>query len=407
MKINLMRQLDWWFGRPTCFLLSLLYDLTGCLRKRKSPVENPKKILFIKLFGLGSIVLTYPAIRAVKETYPSAEIYFLTFEENREICRLLDLASNRNIVTVRAGGIAVLLKEALGAFFLLRKAGVDVVVDFEFFSKMTAIFSLLICRKHRVGFSNRDIPGLRRASFIVHPVPYNHTLHISRSFFTLVESLGIRSDCYHFEVPLISNQDTRTIVLDKLQDAAGFEPAAQKLVLLNCNAGDLISQRKWPLTHFAALAEKVLEAFPNALILFTGAKSERETTERAVRLVPNHGDRVRNIAGWFTIGELVELLSLASVFVTNDSGPAHIAALTPIRTIILFGPETPELYRPISERARCFYADTDCQPCVTVYNGKVSSCKDNTCLQAITPEEVFGEVARALQGEGAQPLGVH
>ena len=78
--------------------------------------------------------------------------------------------------------------------------------------------------------------------------------------------------------------------------------------------------------------------------------------------------------------------------VTNDSGPAHFASLLQLRTVVLFGPETPRLYSPIGNKHKILYANFACSPCVSVYNGKKSPCNDNRCLKAITVDEVLREV---------------
>ena len=84
--------------------------------------------------------------------------------------------------------------------------------------------------------------------------------------------------------------------------------------------------------------------------------------------------RCLSFAGETTLTELPPLYSLASVMVTNDSGPADFAAATGLPTIVLFGPETPNLYRPLGN-ARSIYAGLACSPCVSAHNHR----KDAFC----------------------------
>jgi ADP-heptose:LPS heptosyltransferase len=81
---------------------------------------------------------------------------------------------------------------------------------------------------------------------------------------------------------------------------------------------------------------------------------------------------------------------------TNDSGPPHFAAVTDLPTFVLFGPETPHLYRSLG-RSTPLYAGLACSPCVSAANHRKTSCIDNRCLQAITPEQVFEILKPALE----------
>ena len=91
-----------------------------------------------------------------------------------------------------------------------------------------------------------------------------------------------------------------------------------------------------------------------------------------------------------SIAELLALLHQADLLVTNDGGPGQFAALTPIRTVMLFGPETPALYAPLSPRCHAFYSALPCSPCLTAYNHRNSYCDgDNQCLKVIAPRAVL------------------
>jgi ADP-heptose:LPS heptosyltransferase len=90
------------------------------------------------------------------------------------------------------------------------------------------------------------------------------------------------------------------------------------------------------------------------------------------------------------------VFNIADVLVTNDSGPAHFAALTPIHVVVFFGPETPELYRPVTEHCTVLYSNYACSPCVSAFNQRRSVCSNNRCLQAISVDEVHATVSSLL-----------
>jgi ADP-heptose:LPS heptosyltransferase len=100
------------------------------------------------------------------------------------------------------------------------------------------------------------------------------------------------------------------------------------------------------------------------------------------------------------VRELVEALRAARLFVTVDSGPLHLAALTDTPTIALFGPETPSLYGSLGRRHKLFYAGVYCSPCLNVYNTKTAPCNgNNICMQSISASEVLA-AARELLEDG-------
>jgi ADP-heptose:LPS heptosyltransferase len=86
------------------------------------------------------------------------------------------------------------------------------------------------------------------------------------------------------------------------------------------------------------------------------------------------------------------LYTRSEILVTNDSGPAHFASMTPIHVVTLFGPETPALFAARSPNAIALWAGIACSPCVNAYNNRQSVCRNNLCMQAITVNDVFKEV---------------
>ena len=101
------------------------------------------------------------------------------------------------------------------------------------------------------------------------------------------------------------------------------------------------------------------------------------------------------------------LFGLAEVLVTNDSGPAHFAALTSIDVVALFGPETPLLFAAPGPRSHPIWAGIACSPCVNAFNNRQTACRDNACMKSITVEQVYATVRRIYRARttGAQAGG--
>ena len=98
---------------------------------------------------------------------------------------------------------------------------------------------------------------------------------------------------------------------------------------------------------------------------------------------------------------ITALYNVAKVLVSNDSGPAHFSAIAPIRSIVLFGPETPKLYGSLGN-SEAIWAALSCSPCVTAANQKNSACNDAVCMKLITPERVLESVRGVLNGTAAR-----
>ena len=179
---------------------------------------------------------------------------------------------------------------------------------------------------------------------------------------------------------------------EKLLNSAG-EVAGKRVVLVNANSSNLLPQRHWGAENFRALIEMLLGYRNDILVLLTGVQSERMELERLRCRV--NSERCLNVAGVLEFHELPALYALSTCMVTNDSGPAHFAAVTSLPTYVLFGPETPDLYGPLGS-AIPIYARFHCSPCVSAWNHRKSPCQDNKCLQVITPEAVFEKVKSVL-----------
>ena len=186
------------------------------------------------------------------------------------------------------------------------------------------------------------------------------------------------------------------------QRLAAMSPVVQEadhMILFNLSNGEPLPNRAWPVSHYAALAKRILEHF-NAAIICVGQEDAVENTKK----IMNHiGCAETHFCIDFTrqtsLRELLDLFNLADVLVTADSGMAHFAALTDIRCVVLFGPETPVLYAPLGQNSVCLHAGFSCSPCFSVHNHCQTLCRDAECMKAVTVDEVFDVVARYLKLE--------
>jgi ADP-heptose:LPS heptosyltransferase len=405
MKLRTMRAVDYWIGIPLCFLCTLLVRLWG---KPKGP-QTPQRLLFIELSEMGSTVIANPAMQKAKDEL-NAEIFFLIFERNADSLRLLNTVPEANIVTIRETGIWVLLLDSLRFLRWARKAKIDTVVDLELFSRCSAVLTGLSGAKRRVGFYRFHCEGLYRGEMMTHRVNYNGHIHIAKNFICMINALLSPEPQVPYSKTYVSDDEIRVPIRDVSEAEKeyvrglvrevypAYEPDFHRIVLINPNSSELLPQRRWAQDNFATLAGMIAREWDDVLVLITGSRSERE---EALRMQEQIGHpRFRSFAGMHKLMALPALYNIATVLVTNDSGPAHFSAITPIRSIVLFGPETPKLYGSLGN-TESITAELSCSPCVTASNQKNTACNDAVCMRMITPERVLESVRGVLNGESA------
>ena len=157
--------------------------------------------------------------------------------------------------------------------------------------------------------------------------------------------------------------------------------------------------RKWPTDRYIELAKRLLERFPDSHILLTGAMNEAGPAAEVARQIGS--PRCVSLAGRTTLRQLMLLYTVSDLLITNDSGPAHFAALTPTNVLTLFGPETPSLFGAPSPRSTNIWLGLACSPCVNAYNNRQSPCRNNLCMQGIPVDQVFDEAVRILEARQA------
>ncbi|MGB9075483.1 MAG: glycosyltransferase family 9 protein, partial [Terracidiphilus sp.] len=178
-----------------------------------------------------------------------------------------------------------------------------------------------------------------------------------------------------------------------------YRPDFHRVVLLNPNSSELLPQRRWDRENYNKLAALITNEWDDVLVLITGSPAEREEAMRMQDAVSH--PRFRSFAGMHKLITITALYNVAKVLVSNDSGPAHFSAIAPIRSIVLFGPETPRLYGSLGN-SEAIWAELSCSPCVTAANQKNSACNDAVCMRLITPERVLESVRGALEGTVAE-----
>jgi len=409
IKTTTMRQVDKWVGVPVCAALTAVRRLLSCLG-HETAEEPPQRILFVKLVEQGSNVLACSAIRKATELVGRENVYFLVFEENRFILDAMGLIPCENIIPIRSDGLVRLVFDTLKAIRRTRDLGINAAIDLEFFARSSAALVFLSKARYRVGFHAFGGEGPYRGDLLTHRLRFNPYLHTSQTFSMLVEALTVepqRLPTFNREPvlaedtppsfrPSESEEGQVKALLHEVSRSARFQP----LILLNPNCSDLLPLRRWPTERYVELARRLIDKYPEVRVAMTGGPSEGSAVATIVRQVGS--ERCFNLAGRTTLRQLLVIYGLAEMLVTNDSGPAHFAALTSIDVVTLFGPESPRLFAARTPRNHVFWAGIACSPCVSALNGRTSACQDNVCMQRIDVDRVFDEVCRVYETRMSQ-----
>ncbi len=403
MKIKIVRFIDYWLGIPLCFLFSVISKAKNFLFHKVRPISCPRKILFIEFSEMGSSILAYSAMVKAKKLYPKAELYFLIFQENKEVLDFIDVIPSQNIITIRFNPFTFFLGDMIKSIHHIRKNNIDTVIDLELFTRFSAIFTYLTGAVTRVGFYRFTLEGLYRGDLHTHKVKYNPYFHIRENFIALVDALEEDKD----KVPLVKkeiNTDLSCLPKVKIEDkdkrkvkdriaelCCGINLKDKDIVTVRFDFSDRVSLRMWPKENYLKLARRLLDD-QRLIVVFVGKdKEEVDSSYQDERLI--------NLTGETTVKELVTIFSFSKLVVGHDGGIIHLASLVDTHVVALYGPETPSLYGLINKRNSIIYKKFHCSPCVTAYNHRRSVCRDNKCMQSIAVQEVYNNIRQNLTHE--------
>ena len=405
MKIDVQRWMDRWVGIPLCAAVSAVEALTRVFRPAEAGTKAPRAIVVILLSEMGSLVLAHEMFARLKSRYPDAQLHALLFGKNREILDLMQVMPAANVHTVDDKSLVTLGTSLLRGIRELRGAQVDVAIDCELFSRISSLLSFASGAAVRVGFHRHTQEGLYRGSHINRRVPYNPYQHISAQFLTLaraIDSTAVPKS--KLPVALSGKPPPHVQLPPKLKAdiearlAVDFPAIAGKPLVLVYPGGGILPIRAWPLDSYTALCEGLVA--DGCAVAVIGLKDDQMLAQQLVANVrlKAPGSAVIDLTGYTrSIAELLALFHVARLLVTNDGGPGQFAALTPIWTLMLFGPETPALYAPLTPQCYSFYSQWPCSPCLTAYNHRNSFCDgDNQCLKVIAPEAVLEKAREFL-----------
>jgi heptosyltransferase-2 len=328
-----------------------------------------EKLLIRSVNWIGDAVMTTPAIDAIRENFPQAEISLLA---NPLVSQLFQHypALDRIITFDRAGRH----RGALGRLRLageLRKERFDAAIIFPN-SFDSALVPWLAGIPRRLG-KNSDGRGLLLTDRVLPdgPVAGRHEVE---SYLDLLRSFGLSG---HATTPhLVTTTTEREGTSARLSDAG----LSADDFLLGINPGASFgSAKRWYPDRFADAAHTLATAWGAKVVIFGGPGE----TDIAAEIEKNLNGDCLNLAGKTDVRQLMALIQRCNFFITNDSGPMHIAAAFGVPLVAVFGSTDHTGTAPYAKNARIVRTVVDCAPC------KLRECPtDHRCMTAVTTDDV-------------------
>lgn len=322
-----------------------------------------KRVLVRATNWVGDAVMSLPALRAVRERFPSAGISVLAIESVADLYRRERFVDEVIPYTAKRGA-----RDWRGKWTLareLRQRNFDGAILLQ--NAFEAALVVWLARiPVRIGYS-RDGRGL----LLTHPIPVPEKREIPRheSFYYLEL---LRRAGLHGELP--------PEVVIRLQNAPR-SLRAERLVGV-CPGAAYGNAKRWLPERFAEAAATVARERGAAVVLF-GSAGERDLCEGVAKTLRANGVECRNSAGQTSLREFIEMAALCEVMLTNDSGAMHIGSALGVPTVVVFGATDPVGTGPTGPLARVVREPVECSPCL------LRECPiDHRCMTRVDAKRV-------------------
>lgn len=398
VKLTTLQRIENLAGSIVCACLSVpaLFLPDGDIADK----ATVKRVLVVKFWGIGSLVLAEPFFERLRETYPDAEIHLLTLWDNRQIVPMLKQIDEAHYVNL-GGNLVTAILAFVGCLGRTLAGKWDVLIDMEFYTRASSVVAFCSRAPLRIGYHSR---GVFRGRIHNHRIPFNVYWHVSQNFIGLLAPFGV-------DVPKAPPRPVLDLPEDSGREAEdvlnSLDISGDRFLVVNVNAGELAYERRWFPERFAELTARLYDAY-RLPALFIGSASERDYVQRVCDAAEAQGARTVNLAGQTGLAVVAELCRRAALTITNDSGPLHVACAAGARVAGFFGPETPVLYGPLGEGNLAIYEGIACSPCINVERGKQLVCWHHLpfCQEGITVDKAlqaitvgFGPVLETATGE--------
>lgn len=341
--------------------------------------EN-KRILIIELAGLGDIVLSSPAIRDLRQHYPDSSIYFLSFPRTSGLLRKSSYIDKVYELRKGMGGIL----NNITLISQLRRLQIDIAINMYQHYTWRGLISMfllfvLIKAKRTLG-RNTDGKGFFY-DIKIEDATDSHR-HEVETKLALIQALGCDIKDRGLEVWFDDGDRKET------GDFLRNRGILASDLLIGINPGGFRPSRRWNWDRFAQVCDILAREY-KAKIIITGSKSE---VDLANKIKEKTVIKPVVSTGKLSLTQLAALISRCNLYISNDSGPMHMANALRTPLVAIMGAGRPKIYP--YQKTNCLIVKKDalCAPCYKF------SCRDMRCLNLITVDEVIRASKTLLKG---------
>jgi heptosyltransferase-2 len=334
-------------------------------------VSDFERILVVRLSALGDVLLATPAVRALKKRFPAAQIDWLI-----ETPYLPLIAANPHVSALeyQKRGAHAGVQGLLALRRQLKGRGYDLVIDLQdkpktrLFRSIGAASAFIVKRtpsQALLALLGYDPPRVKR--------------HAVDHFLEALRPLGVEPNGRHLELRLTAEMEREADAVAPPNGAmAGIAPGARW------------ATKRWPPERFAEIARALVQRGLEPMLLGGPKDAKAISMVRANMADLRCADTMA-----LSVGGLAAAIARCRIVVAGDSGPVHIASALGIPVVALFGPTSPNRWRPLSPWSEVVRQEMDCSPCS---NHGTAQCEHghHDCMQKLGVGQILGAADRVL-----------
>ncbi len=358
------------------------YRLFQLLHKDK-PLPEIKKIIIIERLSVGDMVSVTPVIKALNEKYPNASIDILVNPHIKDLIKSLPYLNK--IYNYSDKEIKNNYKKIVKEF---KKEQYDLGVIIRHGTYRLSKLLKDADVKYRIGSAKAGL--LVGRGFFLHKKSkaYFGMRHVVKINMDVLETIGIKPNKIITELK-VSNE-----IKNQINSILEHHGISKNDFVIGIHAGSKgICELKnpshlWPPERYAFVADYLSKKY-NAKIVFSGAKNENPLIKKIVSFMKTKPIIMSDL----NMEQFVALLNRIDLLFSNDTAAAHISPALNTPLVVMFGPQTPELWRPWAKKIKILYHNEKCTACQR-YECKKSSVE---CMDAISVTEVLNAIDEAME----------
>ena len=346
------------------------------------PFDNVNTVLtLMPEKHMGNLVVSLPAIDGLIKHFQGKAFYLVIDGAYREIVESIISEEQIKLYPRKQLNTGSYLRRGLSYtefMYSVRKMQPDLAIDLQggHTSSLVTLFSGAVSR----------VTG----SFTKRPYAYNAKVNVSEgkhkvySYLEIAASVGapINEKSYRLQ-----SAGARKVSLARKLRNIGLA-AERRIVTVHPGAGRL--QKLWSISGFATIADWLTAR--EYQVVFVGGSAELDRTSEIISLLSH---QTYNLVGILSLGELMALFEMSSLFLGNDNGPMHLAAAMGTPVVAMFGYADETRWRPRCEKSIVIRGEERCQDC------SKKECQDPKCINTLSPDSVKSAIERLLQQESS------